>query len=120
MYQMDGTNGLKETTRVVAPAASNALSVNVFNASRNAMVGERPKLFGEAIGFDPVASTLIFGERDAVLGDAMTTAAEALADWVALHNRNLETVYITHGYFEHLMFLLQGSRVRSMPLPRAN
>jgi glyoxylase-like metal-dependent hydrolase (beta-lactamase superfamily II) len=32
----------------------------------------------------------------------MTVAeAEALADWVALHNRNLETIYITHGHFDH-------------------
>jgi glyoxylase-like metal-dependent hydrolase (beta-lactamase superfamily II) len=38
-----------------------------------------------------------------VLVDAMTTVAEAeaLANWVALHNRNLETIYITHGHFDH-------------------
>jgi hypothetical protein len=35
------------------------------------MVGERTKLFGEALGFDPVRSTLIFGEEDAMLVDAM-------------------------------------------------
>ena len=100
---MDGTNGLKETTRVTAPVASNTLSVNVFTAPGKAMVGERPKPFGEAFGFDPITSTLIFGEYDAVLVDAMTTVAEAeaLADWVALHNRNLETIYITHAHFDH-------------------
>jgi glyoxylase-like metal-dependent hydrolase (beta-lactamase superfamily II) len=67
------------------------------------MVGERPKPFGEALGFDPITSTLIFGEYDAVLVDAMLTVAEAeaLADWVALHNRNLETIYITHAHFDH-------------------
>ena len=67
------------------------------------MVGERPKPFGEALGFDPITSTLIFGEYDAVLVDAMCTVAEAeaLADWVALHNRNLETIYITHAHFDH-------------------
>jgi glyoxylase-like metal-dependent hydrolase (beta-lactamase superfamily II) len=67
------------------------------------MVGERPKPFGEALGFDPITSTLIFGEYDAVLVDAMTTVAEAeaLANWVALHNRNLETIYITHAHFDH-------------------
>jgi glyoxylase-like metal-dependent hydrolase (beta-lactamase superfamily II) len=67
------------------------------------MVGERPKPFGEALGFDPITSTLIFGEYDAVLVDAMTTVAEAeaLADWIALHNRNLETIYITHAHFDH-------------------
>src|SRR5271170_3040515 len=100
---MDGTNGLKETTRVTAPVASNTLSVNVFTAPGKAMVGERPRPFGEALGFDPITSTLIFGEYDAVLVDAMLTVAEAeaLAAWVALHNRNLETIYITHAHFDH-------------------
>src|SRR5437870_7303773 len=90
---MGGTNGLKETT----------LSVNVFTAPGKAMVGERPRPFGEALGFDPITSTLIFGEHDAVLVDAMMTVAEAeaLADWIALHNRNLETIYITHAHFDH-------------------
>jgi glyoxylase-like metal-dependent hydrolase (beta-lactamase superfamily II) len=38
-----------------------------------------------------------------VLVDAMGTVAEAeaLADWIALHNRNLETIYITHAHFDH-------------------
>jgi glyoxylase-like metal-dependent hydrolase (beta-lactamase superfamily II) len=100
---MDGRNGLKESARVSAPVASSALSVNVFTAPGKAMVGERPKLFGEALGFDPITSTLIFGENDAVLVDAMTTVdeAEAVADWIALHNRNLETIYITHAHFDH-------------------
>jgi glyoxylase-like metal-dependent hydrolase (beta-lactamase superfamily II) len=100
---MDDTNGLKETAHGPAPVASSTLSVNVFTAPGKAMVGERPKPFGEALGFDPITSTLIFGEYDAVLVDAMGTVAEAeaLADWIALHNRNLETIYITHAHFDH-------------------
>src|SRR5580698_5503780 len=100
---MDGENELKETTRVTAPVASSTLSVNVFTAPGKTMVGERPKAFGEPLGFDPITSTLIYGENDAVLVDAMTTVAEAeaLADWIALHNRNLETIYITHAHFDH-------------------
>src|SRR3974390_1624196 len=88
---------------MTTPISSNALGVNVFTAPGKAMVGERPKPFGEALGFDPITSTLIFGEHDAVLVDALTTVAEAeaLADWVALHNRNLETIYITHAHFDH-------------------
>lgn len=39
------------------------------------MVGERPKPFGEALGFDPITSTLIFGEHDTVLVDAMMLLA---------------------------------------------
>jgi glyoxylase-like metal-dependent hydrolase (beta-lactamase superfamily II) len=90
---MGVTNGLKETT----------LGVNVFTAPGKTMVGERPKPFGEPFGFDPATSTLVFGDHDAVLVDAMTTVAEAeaLADWIALHNRNLETIYITHAHFDH-------------------
>ena len=67
------------------------------------MVGERPEPFGEAFGFDPITSTLVFGEYDAVLVDAMGTVAEAeaLAGWIALHNRNLQTIYITHAHFDH-------------------
>ena len=85
---MDATNGLEQTTRVTAHVASNTLGVNIFTAPGKAMVGERPKAFGE---------------HDAVLVDAMGTVAEAeaLADWVALHNRNLQTIYITHGHFDH-------------------
>jgi glyoxylase-like metal-dependent hydrolase (beta-lactamase superfamily II) len=100
---LDGANGLKETTRVTAPVVANTLGVNVFTAPGKAMVGARPKPFGEAFGFDPITSTLIFGEHDAVLVDAMTTLAEseALAAWGALHNRNLETIYITHAHFDH-------------------
>ncbi len=105
---MGGTGELKETSQATAPVVSttpesNKLSVNVFTAPGKTMVGERPKPFGEAFGFDPITSTLIFGEYDAVLVDAMGTIAEAnaLADWVALHNRNLETIYITHAHFDH-------------------
>jgi glyoxylase-like metal-dependent hydrolase (beta-lactamase superfamily II) len=88
---------------MTAPIRSNTLGVNVFTAPGKAMVGERPQPFGEALGFDPMASTLIFGEHDAVLVDALTTVAEAeaLADWVALHHRNLRIIYITHGHADH-------------------
>jgi glyoxylase-like metal-dependent hydrolase (beta-lactamase superfamily II) len=100
---MDRTNGLKETKDVPTPVASSTLSVNVFTAPGKPMFGERPRPFGEGLGFDPITSTLIYGEYDAVLVDTMTTVAEAeaLADWVALHNRNLETIYITHSHFDH-------------------
>ena len=86
-----------------AAITSSTLGVNVFTAPGKAMIGERPKPFGEPLGFDPMTSTLIFGEYDAVLVDAMTTVAEAeaLGDWIALHNRNLATIFITHAHFDH-------------------
>ena len=85
------TNELEEAARVTEPVASNTLGVNVFTAPGKTMVGERPRPFGEALGFDPITSTLIFGEYDAVLVTAMMTVAEAeaLADWVALRDPQL-------------------------------
>ena len=53
--------------------------------------------------FQAMASTLIYGARDAVLVDAFMTVkqARALADWVAAKNKNLTTMYITHGHGDH-------------------
>jgi hypothetical protein len=45
--------------------------------------------------FQAMASTLIYGARDAVLVDAFMTVkqANALADWVAAKGKNLTTIY---------------------------
>ena len=53
--------------------------------------------------FQAMASTLIHGERDAVLVDAFMTVAQAtaLADWVAARRKSLTTIYITHGHGDH-------------------
>jgi glyoxylase-like metal-dependent hydrolase (beta-lactamase superfamily II) len=82
---------------------SSALNVNIFTAPEKAMVGERVRPFGPPRAFDPITSTQIFGENDAVLIDTLATVAEAeaLANWVALHHRNLTTIYITHAHFDH-------------------
>jgi glyoxylase-like metal-dependent hydrolase (beta-lactamase superfamily II) len=51
----------------------------------------------------PISSTLISGERDAVLVDAPITVeqARALANWVAASGKNLTTIYATHGHGDH-------------------
>lgn len=51
---------------MIAPITSNTHGVNVFTAPGKVMVGERPRPFVEALGLDLMASTLIFGEHDAV------------------------------------------------------
>jgi len=58
---------------------------------------------GEPKGGSPVASTLIYGSRDAVLTDpAFTTdQARALGDWVAATGRNVTDIFITHGHGDH-------------------
>jgi glyoxylase-like metal-dependent hydrolase (beta-lactamase superfamily II) len=53
--------------------------------------------------WSPISATLISGERDAVLVDAVMTAGQAaeLADWIVAAGKNLTTVYVTHGHGDH-------------------
>ena len=99
------------------------LSVNVFTAPEKPVVGERPRPFGPPLAWDAMTATLIFGEHDTVLVDTLTTVAEAeaLGCWVALHNRNLTTIYITHGHLDHfaglsiLLHRFPGARAIATP-----
>jgi glyoxylase-like metal-dependent hydrolase (beta-lactamase superfamily II) len=51
----------------------------------------------------PISSTLISGERDAVLIDTPITVeqARALANWVGASGKNLTMIYATHGHGDH-------------------
>jgi glyoxylase-like metal-dependent hydrolase (beta-lactamase superfamily II) len=53
--------------------------------------------------FQAIASTLVYGNRDAILVDAFMTVkqAYALADWLAASGKKLTTIYITHGHGDH-------------------
>ena len=66
------------------------------------VTADRPVGVRETV-FQAMASTLIYGKRDAVLVDAFMTVeqAGALADWVASKNKNLTSIYITHGHGDH-------------------
>jgi glyoxylase-like metal-dependent hydrolase (beta-lactamase superfamily II) len=57
----------------------------------------------EASSWSPISATLISGERDAVLVDALLTVGQAhdLVEWIDGHEKNLTTVYITHGHGDH-------------------
>jgi glyoxylase-like metal-dependent hydrolase (beta-lactamase superfamily II) len=82
------------------------LSYDVFVAPSKPFIAPPPRV-GDPPAWDPVTSTLIFGARDAVLVDALETISEAtaLADWIALHQRRLTTIYITHGHADHFLGL---------------
>jgi hypothetical protein len=68
--------------------------------------------------WSPTSSTLIYGDRDAVLVDALMTMGEgqALAGWVAAHGRDLTTIYITHGHGDH--FFGAAAVLERFPLAR--
>jgi glyoxylase-like metal-dependent hydrolase (beta-lactamase superfamily II) len=53
------------------------------------------------------SSTLISGERDAVLVDTFLTTeqSQTLLDWVIASGKNLTAIYITHGHGDHFFGL---------------
>jgi glyoxylase-like metal-dependent hydrolase (beta-lactamase superfamily II) len=69
--------------------------------------------------FQAIASTLIYGSKDAVLVDAVLTTkqAGALADWVESKGKNLTTIYITHGHGDHWFGV--GTLLERFPNARA-
>jgi glyoxylase-like metal-dependent hydrolase (beta-lactamase superfamily II) len=85
-----------------APQVSgNHLAYDVFVNDPPPQDGVLPN--GEPKLFSPMASTLIYGSRDAVLTDpGMTTdQARVLGDWVAAKGRNLTDIFVTHGHGDH-------------------
>jgi glyoxylase-like metal-dependent hydrolase (beta-lactamase superfamily II) len=69
--------------------------------------------------WSPISATLIFGERDAVLVDALLTVGQAhdLVEWISTHGKNLTAVYITHGHGDHWFGL--GAVLERFPNARA-
>ena len=53
------------------------------------------------------SSTLIQGEKDAVLVDTFLTIdqSQKLVDWVAASGKNLKAIYVTHGHGDHFFGL---------------
>jgi glyoxylase-like metal-dependent hydrolase (beta-lactamase superfamily II) len=57
--------------------------------------------------WSPISSTLISGEREAVLVDTFITMDQnrSLAEWVAASGKNLTPIYATHGRGDHFFGL---------------
>ncbi|MEA2795440.1 MAG: hypothetical protein QOI87_2820 [Bradyrhizobium sp.] len=69
--------------------------------------------------WSPTSSILLYGERDAILVDTLTTTAQAnaLADWVEKAGKNLTTIYATHGHGDH--FFGNGILLKRFPGAKA-
>jgi glyoxylase-like metal-dependent hydrolase (beta-lactamase superfamily II) len=86
---------------------STPLDLDVFVVPYRPIVGVIAPM-GEGEATWPATSvSLISGERDAVLIDAVLTPDDAgrVVDWIRASGKNLTTIYITHGHGDHFFGL---------------
>lgn len=95
-----------------------ALKWDVFVAKRQGLTRDLPPGKEEWM-WVPGSATLIYGEKDAVLVDTLLTIeqAKALVEWVAAHDKNVTTIYVTHGHGDHFFGL--GAVLDRFPNARA-
>ncbi|MFF9221920.1 MBL fold metallo-hydrolase [Streptomyces viridosporus] len=79
------------------------LSINVFNSGYKQIPNPSGWPARQQTTWPVSTSTLIAGDRGALLVDALliTTEGERLAGWVKSWGKNLSTIYITHGHDDH-------------------
>ncbi|MEZ0091837.1 MBL fold metallo-hydrolase [Streptacidiphilus sp. EB129] len=79
------------------------LGYDVFVSDPAPMHGSGELPNGEHRSYQPIATTLVHGERDAVLVDPPLTAAQAQAvgDWVQASGKRLTHIVATHGHGDH-------------------
>ena len=98
-------------------AGGPALELKVFT-SPTRQIGDDPRRT-----FSPITSSLILGEKDAVLVDAqfIKEDVDALGDLIVASGRTLTTIFITHGHGDHyfgagrLVERFPGARVVATP-----
>jgi glyoxylase-like metal-dependent hydrolase (beta-lactamase superfamily II) len=75
----------------------------VFVTSPIPQSGRGPLPDGSRRMWSPISSTIIMGQRDAVLVDAPLTRTQAaeVGDWIVATGKSLREIYITHGHGDH-------------------
>ena len=79
------------------------LNWEIFTSKRPGLSRDLPP-GKEGLRWVANSSTLIYGERDAVLVDTFLTIdqSQALLNWVVASGKNLTTIYLTHGHGDHV------------------
>src|SRR6202790_786942 len=86
--------------------AKTDLQWNVFTIKRPGLVRDLPP-GKEELMWVANSSTLICGERDAILVDTFLTTeqSQTLLDWIVASGKSLTAIYITHGHGDHFFGL---------------
>src|ERR1700747_815958 len=94
------------------------LQWNVLTIKRPGLVRDLPA-GKEELMWVANSSTLICGERDAILVDTFLTTdqSQTLLDWVVASGKNLTAIYVTHGHGDHFFGL--ASLLERFPRARA-
>ena len=89
-----------------ANASNNTLQWNVLTIKRPGLSRDLPP-GKEELMWVANSSTLISGERDAVLVDTFLTIkqSQTLLDWIVASGKSLTAIYVTHGHGDHFFGL---------------
>jgi len=90
----------------VIDTRTTVLSWKVLTVKRPGLSRDLPRR-KEELMWVANSSTLICGQRDAILVDTFLTAdqSQTLLDWVVANGKNLTAIYITHGHGDHFFGL---------------
>src|SRR6476620_10024669 len=95
-----------ETTMTASETADASLSWDVLTIRRPGLTRDLPA-GKEELMWVANSSTLIHGERDAVLVDTFLTTeqSQTLLNWVVESGKNLTAIYVTHAHGDHFFGL---------------
>ena len=96
----------KDLTMCAANTTKQNLQWDVLTIKRPGLTRDLPA-GKEELMWVANSSTLICGERDAVLVDTFLTTdqSQTLLDWVVASGKNLTAIYVTHGHGDHFFGL---------------
>jgi glyoxylase-like metal-dependent hydrolase (beta-lactamase superfamily II) len=96
----------KELTMTALDTTNTDLRWDVLTIKRPGLSRDLPA-GKEELAWVANSSTLIYGERDAVLVDTFLTIeqSQTLLDWVVASGKNLTAIYVTHGHGDHFFGL---------------